>query len=108
MHEIVGYFHGEQMSNCSTWEPGRRLMLAVLNRVLADLSTSGPTTRDSERESAQAWLVKELSTDEDWPFSFRNVCAEFGWRVEETREQLLGIVKDRKRTGYKPSIHWCD
>lgn len=75
-------------------EPQKRLMLAVLQKVVDDCvaSRSREGTRGAgqcdrkDYESACAYLK---STDRQWPFTFENLCEALGFDAASLRCELL-------------------
>lgn len=70
-------------------EPEQELMLAVLKDAICCFQEC-PSTRDKMRTrrylEARKWLMEE---DRDWPFSFANICAVFGFSPQHLRAGLL-------------------
>lgn len=75
--------------------PERRLMLAVFEEAVHGLKTPSVSNRTGAyatkcrnriQQEAYEWIVDD---DEQWPFSFRNCCAQLGFDPEATRQRLL-------------------
>ena len=80
-------------------EPQRRLMLAVLQTVVDDV-TSGAAGRAAvlgDTHAYQQALAYVDSRDRHWPFSFENICETIGLDAEGIRRTLQGHVRPPER-----------
>jgi hypothetical protein len=72
--------------------PERHLMAAVLERAMDDLAFArrhrGTVEADRLAHEVRAWIASDARV---WPFSFANLCDEFGLGVEFLRRQLLRV-----------------
>jgi hypothetical protein len=81
-------------------EPQRRLMLAVLQTVVDDV-TAGATGRATVLCDARAYqqaLAYVDSRDRHWPFSFENICETIGLDADSVRQTLQrqsGVLQRR-------------
>src|SRR5689334_10932780 len=76
-------------------EPQRRLMLAVLQTVVDDVTAGaagrGPVLGDTH--AYQQALAYVDSRDRHWPFSFENICETIGLDAEGIRRTLQRQVR---------------
>jgi hypothetical protein len=70
-------------------EPESRLMLVVLQDALRCLDKYALTRNSKGKtlfQETEAWL---FATNEDWVFSFNNVCEALGFNPEYVRKQVM-------------------
>jgi len=82
-----GYF--EALRCNATWEPGKKLMLAILRDAIAvfqeNVFAKGERKRNLYRE-AKDWIFAE---EPDWMFSFESICDTLGLDPQYVRGGLL-------------------
>jgi len=83
-----------------TFQPEKRLMLAVLEHALVTLGHGAHATDGRSRHlvrEVERWIA---STDTRWPFAFQNICDALGVNASCVR---AGIVRWRRRHDAAPS-----
>ena len=75
-----------------TFQPEKRLMLAVLEDALATLDAHAPHGRGRPlAREVERWVA---STDTSWPFAFQNICDTLGVDAGCIR---AGLIRWRRR-----------
>jgi hypothetical protein len=79
-------------------EPERELMLAVLEDAIACIAMDGSCSGGKGKRlffDAMDWIVKK---DEQWPFSFNNICAALHLDSEYLRAGLLRLANPESKS----------
>lgn len=79
-------------------EPERELMLAVLEDAIACIAMDGSCSGGKGKRlflDALDWIVKK---DEQWPFSFNNICAALHLDSEYLRAGLLRLANQESNS----------
>jgi len=79
----------DNLRSKTLWEPEKRLMLAILEdavQCFQDNVLERSGKRERLFEEAQEWILKE---NDDWVFSFENICEVLGFSAQYVRQGLL-------------------
>jgi hypothetical protein len=95
----------ENLRRRTLFEPEKRLMLALLEDAINCFQAYITTQHASGRKlfnDAQEWIMR---TDDDWIFSFVNVCETLGFNPEYVR-QGLWRWRQKKLANNTPTEGW--
>lgn len=84
--------------------PEQRLMAAVLEQVIAELSNAARGGyAAAQRAEAAAWV---RSPSREWPFAFAAICEAFGWDEQAARAALLELGARAEAEAARPRRVW--
>ena len=95
----------------ATWQPEKRLMLAVLENALLPFLRNSPRRhgRLAERRPLTAEVKSWIASDAwHWPFAFVNICHVLGLDEQALRSALLGRGTGARHGGTEPAPNGAD
>jgi hypothetical protein len=102
---LVSAQYFENLRSKTLLEPEKRLMLAVLEDAINCFQDNVLAQRGKRKrlfEEAKEWI---LAGDQDWFFSFENICEVCRINPEYVRQGLLRW-KEKKLSKYPDSKYW--
>ena len=77
------------LTKANNLEPERALKLAVLHDAVSVVQEITITPRNYiVIKEATEWFLDELNVDKGWPFTFENICEDFGLNPQRVIESL--------------------